>query len=140
MNKRLSRLLAAVLLSIPAVALAGSAQAACADPLSMNDPHTYLSASGVEVDWHIRVKSGCSGRFRVVVFRDTTAVPTDVQSAQVSGEPTVEYGAGLYTLNGMLPVDEPGYQDPAETRPGWALLYINGVVFRILPLDPSGLT
>jgi hypothetical protein len=131
-----SIVLAVVAIVASSVALAGNALAACGDPIATNDPHVSLDASGVEVDWGVQVRSGCSARLRVVVFRDTDTEP-DVRSAQVNASPSLTYGAGTYTITGLLPASDPLYGDPTTDPPGWGVLYVDGVVYRIVDMRPA---
>lgn len=130
--------LSLALLGASLFATAGSVAAVCADPLSANSPLVHLSDTGLEVDWGITVKSGCTGsRFRVVVSRDTTADPGDVRSVQVYADPTTYLGPGSYTLTGILPAPDPLGDWPADGDPGWAVLYVDGIVYRIVALVPA---
>lgn len=137
--KRLALALAAIGVALLTLAFAGATQAAsCSAPIEGNEPLEWLSDTGVEVEWRVDVKSGCTARVRLVVFRDTTD-PGNVKSAQVSSgsSPSYDFGAGWHTLNGLLPMDDPIGDYPADGDPGWAVLYVNGVVFRIIPVVPS---
>lgn len=131
-----SIILAIVAIAASSVALAGSTLAACGDPIQTNDPHVSIDASGVEVEWAVQVRSGCSARLRVVVFRDTDTEP-DVRSAQVNASPSLTFGPGQYTITGLLPASDPLYGDPTTDPPGWGVLYVDGIVYRIVNMNPG---
>lgn len=124
------RKLIAALAALAAVVIPGSAVGAvdCTDPITANEVQIHRSLSGVEVDWWITVKTGCTARPRAVIFKDDAANQADVESAQVYASPkNLELGQGQHVVNNLV----------TGSDPVWATLYVNGGIYRITLVDPA---
>lgn len=121
----MKKILAAILLSV-SVLVPAAASGACGDPVSGNAPLVWRSLSGVEVDWHFSVPAGCSGSFKLVVYR-SGGTALDPKSARHYSSPKLTLGSGEWTLNALI--TKPG--------PAHAVFFVNGAIYRILPIDPG---
>lgn len=122
MKKPLAALLLVASMFVPA-----GAAGACADPVSGNDPLVWRSLSGVEVEWYVSVPAGCSGAFKVVVYRPNATDPLDPRSSVHYNSGTFNLGPGEWSVNALI----------TKSGPAHAILFVNGAVYRILPVDTN---